>query len=169
MLSAAAVGLALSSVLSVDQFTAWGWRVPFVIGAILGPVVYVIRRNADESGVFLKEAQSTDVRPTAAAPFFARCVIGVGAVLACTVTIYFLVYIPTFAQTSLGAGAKIAYTTGIVSGATLLIVCPFAGFIADRIGILRQSNTVEYPVSAIILRWSWLRLTAISSASAVTV
>jgi MHS family proline/betaine transporter-like MFS transporter len=138
MLSAALIGLALSSTLSPVQFAAWGWRVPFVIGAMLGPVVYLIRRKADESGVFLKEAHATDVRHAGRVPFLAQCAIGVGAVLACTVTIYFLVYIPTFAQTSLGAGAQIAYATAIVSGSTLLIGCPLAGFIADRIGPLRH-------------------------------
>jgi MHS family proline/betaine transporter-like MFS transporter len=159
MLCAALIGLALTSTLSAGQFAAWGWRVPFAIGAILGPVVYVIRRKADESGVFLREVQSADERHVRPTSFLMLCAIGIGAVLACTVTIYFLVYIPTFAQTSLGAGARIAYKTAIVSGVTLLIGCPLAGFVADRIGLLRHGiiaaacvMVLTYPVFELMIK-----------------
>lgn len=139
MLSAALAGLILTSVLSDAQFVEWGWRVPFVIGALLGPLVYIIRLNSDETGEFLAaDAQASPEDGFALAPFLARCALGAGAVLACTVTIYFLVYVPTFAQAMLGARPAIAYTTAVISGGTLLVVAPLAGMIADRIGVVRH-------------------------------
>ncbi|UPT64813.1 MAG: hypothetical protein M0D54_10135 [Hyphomonadaceae bacterium JAD_PAG50586_4] len=53
-------------------------------------------------------------------------------------TIYFLVYIPSFAHSVLGAAPTIAYSTALVSGATLFVAAPLAGMIADRIGALRH-------------------------------
>ncbi|WP_162256495.1 MFS transporter [Sphingomonas sp. Root710] len=159
MLSAALVGLTLSSLMSDAEFVEWGWRVPFVIGAMLGPIVYIIRRNADETSEFLAaEAESSTKEHFRLAPFLGRCAMGAGAVLACTVTIYFLVYVPTFAQTSLGAGPAIAYTTAVISGGTLLVVAPIAGMIADRIGALRHGILaaaavilITYPVFALMI------------------
>lgn len=138
MAAAAMVGLALSVALPPSSVIDWGWRIPFLIGAALGPIAYVLRRNADETSVFL----AAEAHPSAESSrnfmaFLARCAVGIGAVLACTVMIYFLVYVPTFAQTSLGAAPTIAYTTALVSGVTLLVGAPLAGMIADRIGALR--------------------------------
>ena len=161
MLSAAVVGLTLSAALSDTQFIEWGWRIPFLIGALLGPVVYIIRLNADETTEFLRsDAQRSFRDDFRLSLFVARCAVGVGAVLACTVTIYFLVFIPTFAQTSLGAGPAIAYTAAVVSGSTLLIVAPLAGMIADRIGAVRHGviaaaavMLVTYPVFALMTNY----------------
>jgi MFS transporter, MHS family, proline/betaine transporter len=147
MITAALVGLALAAVLSGDELTAWGWRIPFLIGAALGPVAYLIRRNADETEEFLAvDAHGVDSAPAEAgadvrssrARFVATCALGAGVVLACNVTLYFLVYIPTFAQTALGADPAIAYTSAILSGSTLLFGAPVAGLLADRFGAQRH-------------------------------
>jgi MHS family proline/betaine transporter-like MFS transporter len=138
MVLAALIGLALGAWLPAATMTEWGWRIPFVIGALLGPVAYYIRKNSDETHEFL--AIGTDATlpaPGRTAQLALRCLIGAGAVLACTVPIYCLVYIPTFAQTMLGVGPAIAYTTALVSGATLFLGVPLAGLAADRFGALR--------------------------------
>ena len=139
MICAAAIGLALGVLLPAASVLDWGWRVPFLIGAALGPVAYLIRRNADETREFLTaEGRPSDARHVRSAHFATRCLLGAGAVLACNVAIYFLIYVPTFAQTALHAGPAIAYTTALVSGGTLLVGAPLAGMIADRIGTLRH-------------------------------
>ena len=159
MICAAAIGLALGTSVSTASMLDWGWRVPFLIGAALGPVAYIIRRNADETSEFL----TADVRPgdnphRRSAHFVTRCLVGTGAVLACNVAIYFLIYVPTFAQTTLRAGPAIAYTTALVSGGTLLVGAPLAGMVADRIGALRHGLlaaalliVLPYPVFAMMV------------------
>lgn len=52
---AAAVFLPLSAVLPEDAFDAWGWRVPFLISALVVFAGYVIRRRVEETGVFLED------------------------------------------------------------------------------------------------------------------
>jgi MHS family proline/betaine transporter-like MFS transporter len=156
MLLAALTGLALGEWLSPADMAAWGWRMPFLMGALIGPVAYYIRRNADETEEFLK-ATPPDTRPATgiAARFIGRCAIGTGAVLGCTVTIYFLVYIPGFARTSLQANSSISYSTAMISGATLLIGTPLSGLLADRMGPLRLGvvatailTMLAYPIFA---------------------
>ena len=54
-LSALFVQLVLLQLLTTEQMNAWGWRVPFVIGAFAAVVVMIIRRGMDESEQYLAE------------------------------------------------------------------------------------------------------------------
>lgn len=51
-LSALAVLLVLQAVLEDGQLVAWGWRIPFVIGAALALGVYLLRRSLSETASF---------------------------------------------------------------------------------------------------------------------
>lgn len=154
MVLAALIGLLLGRFLSVAAMMDWGWRIPFLIGALVGPVAYFIRKNVDETPDFLAAESNANTPPSRpSVGLVARCAVGAGAVLACTVTIYFLVYIPSFAQTVLNADHTIAYHTALVSGATLFVGSPLAGLVADRFGALRLGMiatavlaVVAYPI-----------------------
>ena len=63
-LCAIAVAVILQGLLSEAELTAWGWRVPFVIGALLALGVYLLRRNLAETPSF--ENQAVD-RPVSTA------------------------------------------------------------------------------------------------------
>jgi MFS transporter, MHS family, alpha-ketoglutarate permease len=56
-LLALAVVIVLQRTLGEDQLKAWGWRIPFAIGALLAVVVFWIRRGLDESIAFKAPAQ----------------------------------------------------------------------------------------------------------------
>ncbi|TPG13702.1 MFS transporter [Sphingomonas oligophenolica] len=51
-LCALLVALLLGAVLSEAQLQAWGWRIPFALGAVLALGVYLIRRRLDETDAF---------------------------------------------------------------------------------------------------------------------
>jgi len=55
-LCAIAVAVILQSILSESELTAWGWRIPFVIGAFLALGVYLLRRNLAETPSFTNQA-----------------------------------------------------------------------------------------------------------------
>ena len=55
-LLAIGVAIVLQAFLSEAQLTAWGWRIPFVIGALLALGVYVLRRNLAETPSFTNQA-----------------------------------------------------------------------------------------------------------------
>ncbi len=58
------VAVVLQGFLTEAELTAWGWRIPFVIGALLALGVYLLRRNLAETPSF--ENQAVD-RPVSTA------------------------------------------------------------------------------------------------------
>lgn len=140
---ASAIGLALTHLLSEAQLAAWGWRIPFFIGLLIGPVAYVLRYHADETPEFLEgEAQPLTLSRGELAM---RTIVGCGAVVVATVAMYFMVYLPTYASTALGLEEGIGFEATLLAGALLLVVPPIAGTVSDRVGRL----PVALPVAAI--------------------
>src|SRR5829696_382846 len=54
---AAAVFLPLSAIMSPEAFQSWGWRIPFLLSAVVVVAGYMIRRNVDETPAFQEEAE----------------------------------------------------------------------------------------------------------------
>lgn len=50
------VALVLQSVMTEAELTAWGWRIPFAIGAVLALCVFLLRRNLSETPSFQNQA-----------------------------------------------------------------------------------------------------------------
>src|SRR6201999_4522500 len=48
----AAMAIGLNLGLSPDAFASWGWRVPFILGILIGPIGYYLRQKCDESPEF---------------------------------------------------------------------------------------------------------------------
>ncbi|MCM3352212.1 MFS transporter, partial [Bacillus velezensis] len=51
---------ALALSLSDEQFRGWGWRIPFLIGGLIVPFLFLIRRSLKETDEFLAKRH----RPT---------------------------------------------------------------------------------------------------------
>ena len=58
---AAAVFLPLSAIMSNDAFESWGWRIPFLLSAVVVVAGYIIRRRVDETPAFQEEAEHGEV------------------------------------------------------------------------------------------------------------
>lgn len=134
LLLAAAIAGLISSSMSSSALTDWGWRIPFLLGGLLGPVGAFMRRNVDESPDF-EDARSGDAESVSARAFWRRVVqtlaFGVfwsgGAYL-------ILVYMATFAHTY----SSISHTQALWSSSLALLVfsvfSPVMGALSDRIG-----------------------------------
>src|SRR5690606_7496670 len=61
-LFALATSALLANLLTADQLGAWGWRIPFVIGAVLSVVGLLLRLAAHESPVFETEVKTSKAR-----------------------------------------------------------------------------------------------------------
>jgi MHS family proline/betaine transporter-like MFS transporter len=64
---ASAIGGTIAASLTQDQIESWGWRLPFMLGLVIGPVGYYIRRHLHETPEFV-EAQKKPA-PSAASDF----------------------------------------------------------------------------------------------------
>jgi len=51
---AAVVGLGLTSRLTGEQMTRWGWRVPLLVGCVIIPLLFLLRRSLEETPEFLQ-------------------------------------------------------------------------------------------------------------------
>ena len=43
------IAFALAVVLSAPAIAAWGWRVPFFVGCMIVPFIFMLRRNLEET------------------------------------------------------------------------------------------------------------------------
>jgi MFS family permease len=137
LLLGALVGALITRGLSPEALKSWGWRVPFILGLIIGPIGFYIRRHLADSEAFLL-AQKTARRATLGEVFrtHTRDVLcGLGSVIALTVTIYVLIsYLPTFAVNQLKLPYAQSFYAVIVGNLLLMVLSPLTGAWSDRIG-----------------------------------
>ncbi len=138
-LLALCVLLLLQGVLSETQLEAWGWRIPFAIGAVMAVAVYVLRRRLQETQAFANSAAQADRPRSAALALFRhhpRAALTVFVMTAGgTLAFYaYSTYMQKFLVNSAGFGRQTA--TAIMASALFLYMLaqPLAGGLSDRIG-----------------------------------
>src|SRR4051794_3581151 len=101
---AAALGYAMNVWLSKDMVSQWGWRIPFIIGCLIVPFLFLLRRSLQETEVFLAQRR----HPTIAVIYqsmlrnWRLILAGMLLVAMTTVSFYLItVYTPTFGKTVL--------------------------------------------------------------------
>ncbi|MBD5803146.1 Proline/betaine transporter [Azoarcus sp. Aa7] len=124
--------------LSPEAVDAWGWRIPFMIGLLIGPVGLWIRRHLEETEAFL-EAHKAPAEKQSIARMLKNHLREVFAVMGVTVcgTVGFyviLVYMPTFATKQLGMLLSDAFTAQVIAVALMTILIPVFGALSDRVG-----------------------------------
>lgn len=161
----ATAAFALAALLPSEQFIAWGWRLPFLLSAVLVIIGLVIRTRLDESPEFVRQAEEAqDLDQKARVPLVVVLVDHWKSVLA-----------GIFAS-ALGIGMAyfvsafmLAYTTatlGIDRGTMLNILLinafvqffwqPVATRIAERIGSTRFMAATLVLAALFVLPMFWL-------------
>jgi len=139
ILLASTFGFALNTLLSEDDLYSWGWRVPFFFGVLIGPVGLYIRRRMTETPEF-EAGRSTRVKSPLretlvhAAPHWLTAA---GVVGLASLSVYLILFMPTYAITNLGLPGYAGFVGGIVAGAVTLVGAPFVGRLADRVGAVK--------------------------------
>ncbi len=133
---ATGVGLILLSTLSQSQIESWGWRLPYIFGLVIGPVAYYIRRHIDETVEFKTAKASSSPLREALADGRWRIFISFGAVVLCTVGMYTILFMPTYAVRQLGLPGSGAFFASFLTGVIQVIFIPLVGSLSDRIGRL---------------------------------
>jgi MHS family proline/betaine transporter-like MFS transporter len=142
----AGTGLLLTSSLSHESLLSWGWRVPFVIGLLIGPVGWYIRQHLNETHTATATACSlaqllrTHGRTLA---------MGMGWMAAPTVTMYMVVYyMPTYLTQTLGRPQSFGFALVALASALLAVITPIAGRYADR---FTRRKPLLYAVTALAM------------------
>ncbi len=137
-LAAIVVLLLLQQVfLSADQLRAWGWRIPFVIGALLAIIALIMRRNLHETEDFIaaKKVVRRESSLKALLNYPREVTLVVGLTMGGTTAFYtYTTYMQKFLKLSVGLSDG---QTTLVTGASLvfaLFLQPVYGALSDKIG-----------------------------------
>jgi len=144
--------------LTTEQMRAWGWRIPFAIGAMLATIALIMRRNLHETDAFI-EADAAATRESSIRGLFKyprEVLIVVGLTAGGTTCFYtYTTYMQKFLKLSVGLTDK---QTTLVSAASLvfaLCLQPIYGALSDRIG--RKPLLIWFGVLGTVLTIPLLR------------
>ncbi|MFE4834596.1 MFS transporter [Arthrobacter sp. NPDC056691] len=139
---ATAVLLPLAALLPNDQFSAWGWRVPFLLSAIVILAGYIIRRRVQEPPAYL--ANSETGAPARRFPLIeilrtrpwvlARCVIMTFTNVIGMATLIFGVSYATQKGYGIGFSSSEFLWVTLVANIAAVVTIPVFGALSDRIG-----------------------------------
>jgi MHS family proline/betaine transporter-like MFS transporter len=129
------VTAALGTLLSPAAMESWGWRIPFLLGGVLGPVGMYMRRRIGETPHFEASQQSAGREPAPAAGGWTLAARAFGFTVVWTVAYYiFLSYMPTFLQKHAGLDRTQALWSNSAGLIVLVLAVPAFGALSDRIG-----------------------------------
>jgi MHS family citrate/tricarballylate:H+ symporter-like MFS transporter len=124
------VGVVLASTLSPAALDDWGWRAALLGGAVIVPVGLVLRRTLGET---LRPPQAAEALPTFR-NYRRNAAAGLALLAAATTTNYLLNYMTTYAGSTLGMPAKIAFGATAIVGLSGVVCDPLGGWLSDRFG-----------------------------------
>ncbi len=143
-LAASLVMVGLQQLLSLEEMRAWGWRIPFVIGAVTAVVALFLRSTLEETS-----DAATRERPDAGSllalirthPWPFLTVLGYtagGSLIFYTFTTYMQKYLVN------SGGLPLKAANQVMTGCLFLFMCaqPLFGALSDRIG--RRNNMLLF-------------------------
>ncbi|MGA4499965.1 MFS transporter [Bacillus bombysepticus] len=132
------VQIVLQQLLSEPDMKAWGWRIPFIIGAMGAVAVLWLRRTMDESEQFAniksqKRESAGTVRTLMKHPKAVLTVVGL--TLGGTVAFYtYTTYLQKFMVNTVGLPKEVVSWINFVALLIFVVLQPIAGLLSDKIG-----------------------------------
>jgi MHS family proline/betaine transporter-like MFS transporter len=129
----------LSITLSDQQMASWGWRIPFLLGLPLGLIGFYLRKNLEESPIFVNELSDEGVQEES---FLSILKNHKKDVLVCFVSVAFfnitnymlLSYMPSYLNGIIGLSSTLGT---VLITVVMIIMVPLAlmfGKLSDKIG-----------------------------------
>ena len=156
---AAIIGYMLNKQLSQGEISDWGWRIPFFIGSLIVPLIFIIRRSLQETEAFLARKH----HPTTGEIFrsiganWQIVICGMLMVVMTTVSFYFItVYTPGFGKV-LKLSTESSLIVTFCVGVSNLFWLPVMGAVSDRIG--RRPILLTFTVLTVVTAYpamAWL-------------
>jgi len=158
---AAAVFLPLAYYMEESSFNSWGWRIPFLLSALVLVAGYIIRREVDETPAFTQEDKSGGVPRSPIADAFRYNWPDVLRVVGCSLMNVIPVVATIFGaayavQASYGIGfSKSVYLwIPVIGNIVAVLVIPYVGNLSDRIG--RRLPIIVGALGAGLLSFAYL-------------
>src|SRR5579872_4952021 len=127
------VGYALSNLLSDAAMDAWGWRIAFLLGAVIVPFGLLLRRELAET-LPPRTPTSATAAPNLTPRLARTAAFGIVMLAGGTTVSYVMDYLTTYATSTLHMATNVGFLATIFLGLTGLIFDPIGGWLSDRFG-----------------------------------
>jgi metabolite-proton symporter len=154
----ALVGILLTRRVSPSQMNAWGWRVPFIIGCLIIPILLWLRQSLEETEAFRKSQSSRTAREVFQIVLENWVLIFQGMMLSVlTTTTFYLItaYTPTFGRQALHLNSNGVFIVILCVGLSNFIWVPIGGALSDRIG--RRRLLIVMPLLCLLSAYPAMR------------
>jgi len=151
---AALLGLGLNHLLAKEAITEWGWRIPFVVGCLIVPFLFWIRRMLEETEAFSQRKTRPGMRQIIRSVGQNRALVLAGMLMVVTTTVMFYMitaFTPTFGKTVLLMSDKQSFMVTMLVGISNLFWLPVMGSLSDRVG--RRPLLITFTILMILTAW----------------
>lgn len=134
---AGVLGYLISTRLPPQAVSEYGWRIPLIVGCLIVPFIFFIRRSLEETQEFAARKVHPTPRQIYVSLFTHWKILlpGVAMVLMTTVSFYTITaYTPTFGKVVLKLSQSDALLVTLCVGLSNLFWLPLMGALSDRIG-----------------------------------
>lgn len=171
----------ISSLTTEAQFMSWGWRLPFLLSAVLIVIAIWIRSGIEETPEFKKQKEQGELAKVPIINAFKYNKKDILRLIGLKLgdgffNVFLMSFILVYATTYLGYSRGVALSALTISCATMLISIPLVGYLSDFIGrktlyiggiaamlllaipyftMIPQSTTIFYIMQVLLLGVIW--------------
>ncbi|QXQ10693.1 MFS transporter [Paeniglutamicibacter sp. Y32M11] len=171
------LGAILTVTLTKEQMGAFGWRIPFAVGALMGLYTLIMRSRLKETEQFEEQKSAKAAAATKGPSVFSQIMANwrqavrvIGLTVGLTVVYYiWSVSTPAYAIANLKMDPATALWTGVAANLVFMTALPFWGKLSDRIGrrpVLLISAlgaaALQFPMSSLVRGEAWQLFVAMS-------
>ncbi len=134
---AALLGVVLSSILPQEKMMLWGWRVPLLLGCVIIPFLFRLRRSLQETDEFVARKHKPNISEILHSLTASWRIVIVGTMLVTMTTVSFYMitaYTPTFGSSVLHLASMDSLIVTLCVGASNLFWLPVMGSLSDKVG-----------------------------------
>jgi MFS family permease len=134
---AALLGVVLTSTLPPQKMMLWGWRVPLLLGCVILPFLFRLRRSLQETDEFVARKHKPNMAEILHSLTASWRIVIIGTMLATMTTVSFYMitaYTPTFGSSVLHLASIASLIVTLCVGASNLFWLPVMGALSDRLG-----------------------------------
>lgn len=161
MLLGSIVATLVSRTMLPDSFESWGWRIPFLIGILIGLIGIYVRTQLHESPIYLqaKESNSLSSKPVReiVKDYLPELLLAIGIYLTVTVPFYtFTMFIKTMMIGYLGYDYDTSLTVHLITLTVAMLTMPISAWLSDKYGRKPLLKYITYGFIIFIYPIFWL-------------
>jgi MHS family citrate/tricarballylate:H+ symporter-like MFS transporter len=134
---AAIIGYLLHRALAPSALDRWGWRIPFLIGCLIVPFLFHVRRSLEETPEFLRRPRRPAAKEIVRGLARSWRIVLLGMLMVAMTTISFYtitVYTPTFGKRVLHLSETDSLIVTFCVAVSNFVWLPVMGAVSDRFG-----------------------------------